>query len=40
MEDIDNYIKSVINKDPKMRRWKAADKELVTDVLIKKSDGM
>ena len=40
MEDIDNYIRSVVNKDPKMRRWKAADKELVTDVLIKKSDGM
>ena len=39
-EDIDNYIRSVVNKDPKMRRWKAADKELVIDVLIKKSDGM
>jgi hypothetical protein len=40
MEDIDSYIKSVINTDPIMRRWKAADKELVIDVLIKKSDGM
>lgn len=40
MEDIDNYIRSVVNTDPKMRRWKAADKELVIDVLIKKSDGM
>jgi hypothetical protein len=40
MEDIDNYIRSVVNKDPKMRRWKAADKEMVIDVLIKKSDGM
>jgi hypothetical protein len=40
IEDIENYIKSVVNMDPKMRRWKAADKELVIDVLIKKSDGM
>jgi NACHT domain len=40
MEDIDNYIRSVVNTDAKMRRWKAADKKLVIDVLIKKSDGM
>ena len=39
-EDIDNYIRSVVNTDPKMERWKATDKELVIDVLIKKSDGM
>ena len=39
-KDIDSYIRSVINMDLKMRRWKAADKELVIDVLIKKSDGM
>ena len=39
-KDIENYIKSVVNTDAKMRRWKAADKELVIDVLIKKSDGM
>jgi hypothetical protein len=39
-KDIGDYIKSVVNTDPKMRRWKAADKELVVDVLIKKSDGM
>ena len=38
--DIGNYIRSVVNTDPKMRRWKAADKELVIHVLIKKSDGM
>jgi hypothetical protein len=38
--DIKNYIRSVVNTDPKMRRWKAVDKELVVDVLIKKSDGM
>ena len=40
MEDIDNYIRSVVNTDPKMRRWKLADRELVIDVLIQKSDGM
>ena len=39
-KDIENYIRSVVSTDPKMRRWKAADKELVIDVLIKKSDGM
>jgi hypothetical protein len=40
MEDIKEYIRSVVNTDPKMRRWTAADRELVIDVLIKKSDGM
>ena len=39
-KDIDDYIKSIINTDPKTRRWKAADKALVIDVLITKSDGM
>ena len=40
LEDIDDYIKSVVNTDPNMRRWKTADKELVIDVLIRKSDGL
>ena len=39
-EDIDSYIKSVVNTDSKMRRWKVDDRELVIDVLIRKSDGM
>jgi hypothetical protein len=39
-EDIKKYIRSVVNTDSKMRRWTAADRELVIDVLIKKSDGM
>ncbi len=39
-EDIGNYIRSVVNTDPKMRRWRAADRESVIDVLVKKSDGM
>jgi hypothetical protein len=40
MEDIENYIKSVIKKDPRNRKWKAEDKQLVIDVLIKNADGM
>jgi NACHT domain len=40
IEDIKKYIRSVVNTDPKMRRWMAADRELVIEVLIKKSDGM
>jgi hypothetical protein len=39
-KDIDDYIRTVINTDPNMGRWKAADKELVINVLIIKSDGM
>jgi hypothetical protein len=40
MEDIENYIKSVIKTDPRNRRWKPEDKQLVIDVLIKNADGM
>jgi hypothetical protein len=40
MEDIENYIKSVVNKDPRNRKWKAEDKQLVIDVLTKNADGM
>jgi hypothetical protein len=40
MEDIENYIKSAVNKDPRNRRWKTEDKQLVIDVIIKKADGM
>ena len=39
-KDIGDYIRSIVDTDPKTRRWKAADKALVIDVLIKKSDGM
>ena len=38
--DIEKYIKSVINTDPKNKKWKAADKRLVIDVLTRKADGM
>jgi hypothetical protein len=40
MEDIKNYIKSVVNKDPRNRKWKAEDKQLVIDVLTRHAAGM
>jgi len=40
MEDIEKYIKSAVNKDPKNRKWKSEDKQLVIDQLIKNADGM
>jgi hypothetical protein len=40
MEDIENYIKSVVEKDPRNRRWTAQDKQLVIDVLTNNADGM
>jgi hypothetical protein len=40
MQDIDNYIKSVVYTDAMMQRWNAADKQLVIDVLRNKADGM
>ena len=40
MEDIENYIKSVIDKDPRNRRWTTQDKEMVIDVLTRNADGM
>jgi hypothetical protein len=39
-EDIEEYIKSVINTNKKNKRWKAEDKQLVIDFLTEKSDGM
>ena len=40
MEDIDNYIRSFVHSDPIMQRWRAADQELVINVLKDKADGM
>jgi hypothetical protein len=40
MEDIENYIRSVVNTDPKNRRWKAEDKRLVIYVLTERANGM
>jgi hypothetical protein len=38
--DIEEYIKSSINTNPKNKRWRAEDKQLVIDVLTEKADGM
>ena len=40
MEDIEKYIRSVVHKDARNRKWRAEDKQLVVDVLIKNADGM
>jgi hypothetical protein len=40
MEDINNYITSVVKTDRMMQRWKAPDKQLVIEVLTNKADGM
>jgi hypothetical protein len=40
VQDIAEYVKSVLDKDRKMRRWNAKDKQLVIDVLTRKADGM
>jgi hypothetical protein len=39
-QDIAEYIRFSVNTDPKMRAWRAADKELVIEVLTRKADGM
>jgi hypothetical protein len=38
--DIEEYITSVVNTDPKNKRWKAEDKRLVIEVLTRKAEGM
>jgi hypothetical protein len=40
IEDINNYIKSVISGDRRNRGWKAEDKQMVIDVLTRKANGM
>ena len=40
MEDIEKYIRSVVNTEPRNRRWKDEDKQLAIDVLITRADGM
>jgi hypothetical protein len=39
-EDIINYIKWFINSDPKARKWRKEDKELVLEKLSEGADGM
>ena len=40
MEDIEKYIKTFVKKDPRNKKWKAEDKQMVIDVLTEKADGM
>lgn len=39
-EDIEKFIKSVVNTNKKMRRWKPEHKQLVIDLLTERADGM
>jgi hypothetical protein len=39
-EDIENYIKSVVNTNRKMQRWRPEHKQLVIDILVERADGM
>jgi hypothetical protein len=39
-EDINDYIKSVVNTHSGNRRWKSEDKQLVITVLTSRADGM
>ena len=39
-EDIENYIKSVVNTNRNMRRWRPEHRQLVIDVLTRRADGM
>ena len=39
-KDIINYLKHVIETDPKMGNWREDDKQLVVDTLARKADGM
>jgi hypothetical protein len=38
--DIAEYIRFVVNMDPKMRQWRQTDKDHVVEVLTTKADGM
>jgi hypothetical protein len=40
MEDIEDYIKSIVNTDPMNRRWKAENKQMVINALTKRANGM
>src|SRR6267154_3581958 len=40
VQDIAEYIRSFVHTSREMRRWKAADKQLVIDELTNKADGM
>jgi hypothetical protein len=39
-KDIIEYVTSVVRSDPKMRRWRDEDKNLVIETLSERADGM
>ena len=39
-EDVEKYIKSVVNTNRNMRRWRPEHRELVINVLTERADGM
>ena len=39
-QDIVDYVTSFVSTDPRMRRWREEDKDLVIKTLSEKSDGM
>jgi hypothetical protein len=39
-KDIIDYVTSVVQSDPKMRRWRDEDKNLVIETLSERADGM
>jgi hypothetical protein len=39
-KDIIDYVTSVVQSDPKMRRWRDEDKNLVIVTLSERADGM
>ena len=39
-KDIADYVRRVVYSDPKMRRWREEDKEMVVEMLSRKADGM
>ena len=40
VQDIEEYVKFVVNTDSKMQKWRKEDKELVIEVLTRKAGGM
>ena len=39
-EDISSYINAIVHSNPRMRKWRKGDKQLVIDTLSEKADGM
>ena len=39
-QDINSYVRSFVQTDASMRRWRAEDKEIVINVLSERADGM